>query len=167
MKLQRFVGADSHVGSLVLSVKGRVAMRSAVVKQMKKPIEKRTISPMRDPVDMFRLKMTGIGRMKIDMSVKRLRTAFDQLQLESVDDLCCTYGSSTKSEVDFWVGEDVCPVLTDAKRITHRKSLCSSGYALKIMMGRQGRFRAGSYMDSSLTIRVSQQMELDEDREEI
>ena len=80
IKLHRFVGADSQVGSLVLRVKGSVAMRSAVVKQMKKPMEKRTTRPMRDPVDMFKLKITGMGRMKIEMSVKRLRTAFDQLE---------------------------------------------------------------------------------------
>lgn len=80
MKLHRFVGADSHVGSLVARVKGSVAMRSAVVRQMKKPMEKSTIRPMREPVDMFRLRMTGMGRMKIVRSVKRLRTALDQLE---------------------------------------------------------------------------------------
>lgn len=79
MKLQRLVGADSHDGSLVLSVSGRVAMRSAVVRQMKKPTQNRTTRPMRDPMDMFKRTITGMGRTKIAISVRRLRTACDQL----------------------------------------------------------------------------------------
>jgi hypothetical protein len=63
----------------VLSVNGRVAMRSAVVRQMKKPREKRMTSPTREPVDMFSLKMTGMGRIKMVRSVIRLEIAFDQL----------------------------------------------------------------------------------------
>lgn len=79
MKLQRFVGADSHVGSLVASVNGRVAIRSAVVRQMKKPIEKSIMRPMREPIDILRLKITGMGRMNMMMSVNRLRMALDHL----------------------------------------------------------------------------------------
>lgn len=77
MKLQRFVGADPHVGSLVASVKGSVAMRSAVVRQMKKPIEKSIMRPMREPIDMLRFSMTGMGRIKMTTSVDRLRIALD------------------------------------------------------------------------------------------
>jgi len=54
-------------------------MRSAVVRQMKKPMEKSTIKPMREPVDMFSLTTTGIGSVKTERSVSRLVTAFDQL----------------------------------------------------------------------------------------
>jgi hypothetical protein len=75
MKLHRLVGADSQVGSLPLRVKGRVTMRSAVVRQM----EKRMTRPKREPVDMFRRKMMGMGRMKMARSVRRLRMAFVQL----------------------------------------------------------------------------------------
>jgi hypothetical protein len=46
-------------------------MRRAVVRQMKKPIEKRTIRPIREPLDMFNPKMTSVRRFKI---------AFDQLE---------------------------------------------------------------------------------------
>lgn len=81
MKLHKFVGADCHVGSLVARVKGRVAMRSAVVRQIKKPTEKSTTSPMRELTDMFRPRITGMGRTKMEMSVKRLRTALDQLHM--------------------------------------------------------------------------------------
>jgi hypothetical protein len=55
-------------------------MRSAVVRQMKKPMEKRMTRPILDPMDMLRRSMTGIGRMKIAMSVRRLRAALDQLE---------------------------------------------------------------------------------------
>lgn len=54
-------------------------MRRAVVRQMKKPMQNNTTNPMRDPIDMLSLMMTDIGRTKIDMSVRRLRMAFDQL----------------------------------------------------------------------------------------
>lgn len=84
MKLQRFVGADCHVGSRVRSERGSVDMRRAVVRQMKKPIEKRTIRPIREPLDMFNPKMTGIGSMKIARSVRRFEIAFDQLEGMSV-----------------------------------------------------------------------------------
>ena len=63
-------------------------MRSAVVKQMKNPIEKRTMRPMRDPVDMFSFMITGIGGMKMEMSVKRLVTAFVQLFLGQHSLIC-------------------------------------------------------------------------------
>jgi hypothetical protein len=81
MKLQRFAGADWYVGSLAWRLAESVAMRSAVVKHMKKPIENSTTRPIFEPIDMFRRRMTGIGRMKIAMSVLRLRTAFDQLEI--------------------------------------------------------------------------------------
>ena len=84
MKLHRFVGADSHVGSLVLRVNGSVPMRRAVVRQMKNPMEKSTISPIRFPKDMLRRAMTGIGSTKIAISVVRLVIALDQLQRPSV-----------------------------------------------------------------------------------
>jgi hypothetical protein len=73
------VGADSHDGSLVLSVSGSVAIRSAVVRQIKKPMQNNTTKPTRDPVDMLSLTITGMGSMKMRMSVRRLEMAFDQL----------------------------------------------------------------------------------------
>jgi hypothetical protein len=80
MKLHRLAGADSYVGSLAMRLWGSVAIRSAVVKHMKKPIENSTTRPIFEPIDMLRRRMTGIGRMKIAMSVTRLRIAFDQLE---------------------------------------------------------------------------------------
>jgi hypothetical protein len=56
-------------------------MRNAVVKQMKKPIENSTTRPIFEPIDMFRRRMTGMGRIKIAMSVMRFRTALDHLHL--------------------------------------------------------------------------------------
>jgi hypothetical protein len=79
MKLHKLAGADSNVGSLAWRLWGSVAMRSAVVKQMKKPMEKSTTRPIFEPIDMLSRRMTGIGRMKIAMSVIRFRIAFDQL----------------------------------------------------------------------------------------
>jgi hypothetical protein len=79
MKLHKLAGADSNVGSLAWRLWGSVAMRSAVVKQMKKPMEKSTTRPIFEPMDMLRRRMTGIGRMKIAISVIRFRIAFDQL----------------------------------------------------------------------------------------
>lgn len=67
------------MGSLVFKLRGSVAMRSAVVRQMKKPMEKRITSPILEPMDMLRRRMTGMGRMKMAMSVTRFNTAFDQL----------------------------------------------------------------------------------------
>jgi hypothetical protein len=84
MKLHRLVGADSQVGSLPLSVKGSVAMRRAVVRQMNKPRLKRMTRPTREPVDIFRRKMMGMGRMKMARSVRRFRMAFVQLRRRSV-----------------------------------------------------------------------------------
>jgi hypothetical protein len=55
-------------------------MRSAVVKQMKKPIEKRITRPILEPIDILRRRMTGMGRMKIAISVARLRAALVQLK---------------------------------------------------------------------------------------
>jgi hypothetical protein len=89
MKLQRLVGADSKVGSFVARVNGRVAMRSAVVRQMKKPMEKRIRRLIRELVDMFSLKMTGIGSRNIARSVMRLVTALDQLPRTSATSLIC------------------------------------------------------------------------------
>jgi hypothetical protein len=80
MKLHRLAGADSYVGSLAWRLDWSVAMRSAVVRQMKKPMEKRMTRPILDPMDMLRRKMTGIGRMKIAISVRRLRAALDHLE---------------------------------------------------------------------------------------
>jgi hypothetical protein len=80
MKLQRFAGADSYVGSLVLSDWFKVAIRSAVVRQIKNPMEKRIISPIFEPIDMLSLRITGMGRMKMAMSVIRFRTEFDHLE---------------------------------------------------------------------------------------
>jgi hypothetical protein len=65
---------------LALRLKGSVAMRSAVVKQMKKPIEKRITRPILEPIDILRRRMTGMGRMKIAISVARLRAALVQLK---------------------------------------------------------------------------------------
>jgi hypothetical protein len=65
-------------------VSGNVAMRSAVVRQMKNPMQKRTTRPTRDPIDILSLMITGIGSMKIAISVIRLRMAFDQLLTMSV-----------------------------------------------------------------------------------
>jgi hypothetical protein len=59
-------------------------MRSAVVRQMKKPIQKRTTRPTRDPIDMLSLIMTGIGSTNMAISVIKLRMAFDQLLKKSV-----------------------------------------------------------------------------------
>jgi hypothetical protein len=56
-------------------------MRSAVVRQMKKPMEKSITRPIFEPIDMLRRRMTGIGRMKIAMSVIKFKIAFDQLLL--------------------------------------------------------------------------------------
>lgn len=64
---------------MVLRVNGSVPMRRAVVKQMKKPMEKRTTRPTREPRDMLRRTMIGIGRMNIAMSVMRFVIALDQL----------------------------------------------------------------------------------------
>lgn len=80
MKLQRFVGADSHDGSFVLSVSGSVNMRSAVVKQMKKPMQNNTTRPTRDPNDILRPTITGIGKTNIAMSLTRFEMALDQLR---------------------------------------------------------------------------------------
>lgn len=79
MKDHRFVGADSQVGSVALRLNGKAAMRSAVVRQMKKPIEKRATSPMREPIDIFSFSIIGMGSRKIARSVRMFRTAFDQL----------------------------------------------------------------------------------------
>lgn len=68
---------------MVLRVNGSVPMRRAVVKQMKKPMEKRTTRPTREPRDMLRRTMTGIGRTKIAMSVMRFVIALDQLRRQS------------------------------------------------------------------------------------
>lgn len=84
IKLHRFVGADSHEGSLVRRVNGSVAMRRAVVRQMKKPMEKSTTRPIREPNDMFRRMITGIGIIKIAISVKRFEIAFNHLYRLSV-----------------------------------------------------------------------------------
>jgi hypothetical protein len=54
-------------------------MRNAVVKQMKNPIEKSTTSPIFEPKDMLSLMITGMGRIKIARSVRRLRLALDHL----------------------------------------------------------------------------------------
>jgi hypothetical protein len=83
MKLHRLVGADSYVGSLVWRVKGRVAMRKAVVKQIKKPMEKSTTRPIFEPRDMFRRRITGMGKMNMAISVTRLRIALDHLDCVS------------------------------------------------------------------------------------
>jgi hypothetical protein len=78
-KLHRLAGADSQVGSLAFKLKGNAVMRNAVVRQMKKPIEKRAARPMREPIDMFSLKIIGMGRRNIARSVSILRMAFDHL----------------------------------------------------------------------------------------
>lgn len=80
MKLHRFVGAASQVMSVVFRLRGSVAIRSAVMRQMKKPIEKRTTRPIRAPKAMLRRTMTGIGSMKIAMSVNRFNIALVQLE---------------------------------------------------------------------------------------
>ena len=79
MKLHRFVGAASQVGSVVFRLRGSVAIRSAVMRQIKKPIEKRTTRPIRVLKAMFRRTMTGIGSMKIAMSVNRFNIALVHL----------------------------------------------------------------------------------------
>jgi hypothetical protein len=91
MKLQRFVGADAQVGSLVRRDNGSVDMRSAVIRHMKKPMEERITRPMREPTDMFKPKITGIGRMNITRSVRRFRIAFDQLKKVLVNAWCLSF----------------------------------------------------------------------------
>lgn len=54
-------------------------IRSAVIRQMKKPMENSITKPIREPVDMFSRRITGMGRMKMARSVNRLVMAFDQL----------------------------------------------------------------------------------------
>jgi hypothetical protein len=83
MKLHKFAGADSYVGSFVWRLNGRVAIRSAVVKQMKNPIEKSTTRPILEPMDILRRRMTGMGRIKMAMSVIRFNDAFVHLVLVS------------------------------------------------------------------------------------
>jgi hypothetical protein len=58
-------------------------MRNAVVRQIKKPIEKSTTRPTFEPIDMLSLRMTGIGSIKIARSVIRFRLALDQLEYRS------------------------------------------------------------------------------------
>lgn len=54
-------------------------MRSAVMRQMKKPMLKRMTRPMRLPRDILSLMMRGSGRKKMMRSVMRLVMAFVQL----------------------------------------------------------------------------------------
>jgi hypothetical protein len=56
-------------------------MRKPVVRQIKKPTEKSTTSPIFWPIDIFRRMTTGIGRMKIVRSVARFEIALDQLNM--------------------------------------------------------------------------------------
>lgn len=81
MKDQRLVGADSQVGSLSFSVCGSVAMRKDVIRQIKKPIEKSTMRPMRFPMDMLSFMIIGSGRKKMMRSVMRFVIEFVHLNL--------------------------------------------------------------------------------------
>lgn len=54
-------------------------MRSTVMRQMKKPMLKTTMRPMRLPRDMLSPMIKGSGRKNIMRSVTRLETAFVQL----------------------------------------------------------------------------------------
>ena len=58
---------------------GKVAIRNAVVKQMKNPIEKSMTRPIFEPTDMLSFIITGMGSMKMARSVRRLRLALDHL----------------------------------------------------------------------------------------
>jgi hypothetical protein len=62
-----------------LRLKESVAMRKPVVRQIKKPIEKRRVRPIFWPIDILRRMTTGIGSMKIERSVARFEIALDQL----------------------------------------------------------------------------------------
>lgn len=81
IKDHRFVGADSQVGSLSLSVCGRVAIRRVVMRQMKKPMLKRTMRPRRFPNDILSFMIMGRGRKKMIKSIVRFDMAFVQLLL--------------------------------------------------------------------------------------
>ena len=80
IKDHRFAGADSQVGSRARSDRFSVAMRSAVTRQMKKPMPKRTAREMRAEIDIWRCEIAGMGRRKMARSVARLEMAFVQLE---------------------------------------------------------------------------------------
>lgn len=54
-------------------------MRSVVMTQMKKPMLKRIMSPMRFPSDIFNFMMRGRGKKNMIRSLMRLEMAFVQL----------------------------------------------------------------------------------------
>jgi hypothetical protein len=91
---------------------------------MKKPRENRTISPTREPTDMFKPMITGTGSMKITISMKMFRMAFVQLYLASAGVFtAATVHLPMPEKVDAspWYGPIICALYRRTLKKTNKQ----------------------------------------------